>query len=111
MLLGGDVGHGDDPVDHGAIEDVGDEAGTEPLDAVHPGRLSAEHGARGRLDGDDADAGSLALEHTADAGDRPAGADAGDERDQVVADRVEDLARRRHLVGVRVRRVGELPRP
>src|SRR5688572_13816796 len=73
------VGDADDVVDDGGVEDGRHEAGAEALDEVWTRLAAREHGAVGRLDGDDAHARLLRLEDLADAGDRATGADAGDE--------------------------------
>ena len=76
---GGLVADGDDLVDHGAIEDRRNEAGADALDLVRPGRAAGEDGRVFRLDRDHADARLARFQHLADAGDRAAGADAGDD--------------------------------
>ena len=63
-----------------AVEDLGHEAGADPLDLVRARRPAGEHRRGRRLDRDDVDARAALLEHLADAGDRAAGADAADER-------------------------------
>src|SRR5690606_13664309 len=67
-----------------------------------------EDGAGLRLDGDDLDAGDPRLQHTADAGDGAARADAGNDRVNLAAGVLPDLLGRRALVHQRVGGVVEL---
>ncbi len=57
-----------------------------------PGARPDKHSRRRRLDGDDPRRGLRCLEHLADAGDRPAGADTGDEDVDLAVERVEQIS-------------------
>ena len=87
-------------------------AGTKPAPMpwilCGPGRAARQHRRGRRLDGDDVHVGVALLEHLAHAGDRAAGAHAGDERVHAAVERVEDLGRRRAPVDLRVGGVREL---
>jgi len=72
------VGDHEDFVADGAIEGVGDERDADAFDFVGAGLASLQDRALG-FDGDGEDAGILLLEEAGDAGERAAGADAGDE--------------------------------
>jgi hypothetical protein len=61
------------------IEDRRHETGADALDLVRAGIAAGQDRAVGRLDRDDLETGLPGLQHLADAGDRAAGADAGDE--------------------------------
>src|SRR5262249_49611020 len=102
------IADGDELVVDLAIEDAGDEAGADALDGVEAGLAAGEDGGAGGLDGDDADAGELLLQDFADAGDRAAGADAGDEGVEPAGGVVQDLEGGRAAVDVRIRGIVEL---
>ena len=94
-----------------AVEDLGHEPGADPLDLVRARRLAGEH--RARSAGSTATTwklGPALLEHLADAGDRAAGADAGDQRVDLAVEVAPDLLRRRPAVDLGVGGVGELLR-
>ena len=85
------VGAGEHLVEQIAVEDLGDEARADALDAVRPGRPAREDGGRRGLDRDDARRRVVRLEHLADAGDRAAGPDAGDEDVDAAVELAQDL--------------------
>src|SRR5450759_1346050 len=108
---GGDrvvAGHVDDLVVDRGVQDLGDEVRAEALDLVRTRCAAVEDRRLGRLDGDDLHAGLALLEHLTDAGDRPAGADAGDEDVDLAVGVRPDLLGGRLAVDLRVRLVGEL---
>ncbi len=104
-VVGGDL---DDPVDQRGVEDLRDEPRADALDLVRALRLAGEYSRLGRLYGDELHVGLALLEHLTDAGDRAAGADAGDEEVDLTLGIGPDLLGRRLLVDRDVRRVGEL---
>ena len=98
----------DDLVDHALVEDRGDEVGADALDLVGAGRaLGQQRRVRG-LDRDDLRAGHALLEHLADAGDRAARADAGDEVVDLAVGVADDLLGGGLAVDLDVRLVLEL---
>ena len=73
-----------------------------------PGRPPDSTGRRRGLDGDHLDVRVALLQERAGAGDRPAGADAGDEVVDLAVQRLPQLRAGRAAVDLRVGRVGEL---
>src|SRR5919107_4448082 len=73
------VGAGEHLVDDVQVEDLGNEARADALDAVRARAPAGQHGGRRRLDADDERVRVAILERLAHAGDRAAGADARDE--------------------------------
>lgn len=73
------------------------------------GSATAENRRSSRLDGDDLHRRVVLLEDAADAGDRAAGTDTGDEHVDLAVERSDDLGPRRPDVRIGVRRVLELP--
>ena len=73
-----------------------------------PGAPPERTGEAGRLDRDDQRLGAALLQHLADAGDRAAGADAGDEGADLAVGVAPDLLRGGAPVDLGVGRVGEL---
>ena len=69
---------GDDLIVDLGIQNLGDKARADALDLVRARNTLAQNGGGGGLDGDDLDVGILLLEELARAGQRAAGADAGD---------------------------------
>src|SRR5450759_255434 len=104
-IVGGEL---DDPVDQRHVQDLRDEPRADALDLVRTLRLAGQDGRLGRLDGDELYVRLALLEHLTDAGDRAAGADAGDEEVDLTLGIGPDLLGRRLLVDGDVRRVGEL---
>src|SRR5262249_11788383 len=85
------LGDGDDLVDGGAVQVLGDEARADALNGVIAGLFPGEDGGFGRLDGDDLHAGFAFFQVLADAADGAAGADAGDEDVDAAAGVLPDL--------------------
>src|SRR5262249_24357963 len=116
LLLGGPAGDVDGvrhlDVDHlvvdAPVEDGRDEVRADAHDRVRPGLAAVEDGRRRRLDRDDLHVALALLEPRADAGDRPAGADAGDERVDLAVRVVPDLLGGGGAVDLWVRLVLEL---
>src|SRR5215470_232775 len=102
--------YGDDAIDDRAIQNARDEGGADALDPVRSRRTSGEHRRLRRLDGDEDDSRNLLLEHLADAGQRAAGSDAGDERVQAASHGAQDLQRGRATVDGGIRGVLKLLR-
>ena len=99
---------GDDLVEQVAVQHRRDEARADALDLVRAGAPAGEH-RRGRgLDGDHLDVLVALLQERAGAGDRAAGADAGDEVVDLAVQRLPQLRAGRPVVDVRVGRVREL---
>ncbi len=93
-----------------AVEHLGHEAGADPLDLVRAGRAAGEHRRGRRLDRDDQRLRAALAQHAADPGDRPAGADAGDEGADLAVGVAPDLLGRAAAMDLRVGGVGELLR-
>ena len=104
------VGHRDHLVDHRAVEHLGDEPGTDPLDLVGPGLAARQHRGGGGLDRDHQRLGPPLLQHLADTGDRASGADSGDEGVHLAAGGRPDLLGGRAAVDLGVGGVVELLR-
>ena len=95
------VRDGHDLVIDGRIQDRRREAGADALDLVRAGSAAGQDRAVGRLDGDDLETGLPCLQHLAGAGDRAAGADAGNEDIDRPVCVVPDLFGGRPAVGFR----------
>ena len=100
----------DDFVDHAAVEDGGNETGADALNLVRAGLPAGENGRILRFDRDDLHARLARLQNLADAGDRPAGADAGDDNIDLAVGVVPDFLGCRAAVDFRVGGVFELLR-
>ncbi len=79
-------------------EDARHEARADPLDLVRSGRAARQHSRAFGLDRHHLHRGLTRLQHLADAGDGPAGADAGDHRIDLAAGVGPDLLGRGHPV-------------
>src|SRR6478609_13704 len=101
--------HVDDLVIDGPVEDLGDEIGPDALDLVRTGRSAVQDRRFGRLHSDDLHARLALFQYLADAGDRPAGADAGDQDVDSAVGVVPDFHGGRAAVNLGVGLVGELP--
>src|SRR5205814_2215348 len=101
---------GDQLVVNVAVEDARHEAGSDALDAAQTWFATREDGRARRLDGDDVHVRQLFFEHLATAGNRAAGAYAGDERVEAALGIAQDLQRRRSAVYGRVGGIIELLR-
>ena len=99
-----------DLVDHAAIEDRRNEAGADALDLVRPRRAAGKNGRVFGFDRDHADAGLAGLQNLADAGDRAAGADAGDDEVDFAVRVVPDFFRRGAAMDFRIGGILELLR-
>ena len=97
-------------VDHLTVEDGGHEAAADPLDLVRSGRAAGEHRRGRRLDRDHPHRWFALLQHLADAGERAAGADAGDHGVDRPGGVVPDLLGGRYAMDQRIGRVLELLR-
>ena len=99
---------GDRLVDQRAVEHRRDEAGADALDLVRARAAARQHRRGGRLDGDDPAARVALLQEAPRAGQRAAGADAGDEAVDALLHRRPDLRPGGAVVGLGVGGVGEL---
>ena len=99
---------GDDLVEQRAVEHRRHEARADALDLVRAGPAAGEHGRGRRLDGDHLQVLVALLEEAARAGDRAAGADAGDEVVDPAVERLPQLRAGGAAVRLGVGGVGEL---
>ncbi len=100
----------DDLVGEAHVHDRRHEAGADALQRVQPRSAAGQHGARLRLHRHHAQAGPARLQRLRAAGERAAGADAGDDRVHLAVGVVPDLLGGRAAMDRRVGGVAELVR-